>query len=702
MVARTARMLGFEVNFPMGIDRNGLPVETAVEKEQNVKMHEMDREKFNGLCKQFLDKVENNILEICKRLGFSCDLENYYQTDNPNYRKITQATFIELWKKGLVYQDEKPNNYCTVCGTTIADAEIEYKELPTDLVYMKFKIKETGEILEIATTRPELLCACKAVLVHPEDKRYTHLHDKHIVVPLFNLTVPIISHPAAKPEFGTGAMMVCSYGDYSDVRLFRELNLEAVDAIDAEGKMTKAAGKYAGLSIKKCREAVIEDMKKNNMLIKQEQIMHRTPTCWRSHNPVEFVRMKEFYLKQLDFLDEIKKVVEKIKFHPIENKQLLVDWINSVTIDWAISRRRYYGTEIPIWYCKNCGEAYLPKPGEYYQPWKQEPPFKKCKKCGKNEFAGEERVFDTWMDSSISELVVCGYQTDSKLFKNTFPCYIRTQGKEIVRTWLYYTLLRAYQLFKTQAFKHVWISGLGLDGHGKAMHKSLGNVTYPEPIIEKYGADAFRLWGASEVSVGSDFRYSDERVMGTSKFLTKLWNVARFISMFPQEKNAKLADTDKWILAELDKLIEECMKGYEDFNFFIPANKIREFTWNLFASHYLEMVKTRAYAGDKSALYTLHSCLKNILLLLAPITPFISEHVWLQLYGKESIHLEKFPKTEWKSELTKLTEKLVEFNSKVWNTKKEKGLSLKDKIEIEIPKELKIFEKDLTMMHNLL
>lgn len=701
MIARTARMFGFEVKFPMGIDRNGLPVEVAVEKEYNIKMHEVDREKFNKLCKDFLDKVEKNILDTCRSLGFSCNLENHYQTDSPDYREITQSTFIELWKKGLVYIDEKPNNYCPVCKTTIADAEIEYREIPTNLVYMKFEVEETGEMLEIATTRPELLCACKAVLVHPEDERYRHLYGKHAVVPLYKIVVPIIPHPAAKPEFGSGAMMICSYGDYSDIRLFRELKLEAVDAINAEGKMTEAAGKYEGMSIEECREAVVKDMKKKGLVIKEEEIMHRTPTCWRSKNPIEFVRMDEFYLKQLEFLNELRKIIEKIKFHPIENKQLLVDWINSVSIDWAISRRRYYGTEIPIWYCKKCGQICLPEPGQYYQPWKQKPPFKKCDKCGGTEFVGEERTFDTWMDSSISELIVCGYQTDPELFKKAFPCAIRPQGKEIVRTWLYYTLLRAYQLFKKPAFKHVWISGLGLDEYGKAMHKSLGNVIYPEPVIEKYGADAFRLWGASEASLGSDFRYSNERVAAASKFLTKLLNIARFISIFDQPKAAELTETDEWILGELSKLIEDCLKGYKDFNFFIPANKVREFVWNLFAPHYIEMIKPRAYAGDKAALYTLHICLKNILRLLAPITPFITEYIWLQMYGKKSIHLQSFPKAKWKSELTKLTEALTKFNSKVWNMKKKKGLSLKGNIRMKIPKELKVFEKDLIAMHNI-
>jgi valyl-tRNA synthetase len=249
--------------------------------------------------------------------------------------------------------------------------------------------------------------------------------------------------------------------------------------------------------------------------------------------------------------------------------------------------------------------------------------------------------------------------------------------------------------------------GYGVDEKGERMSKSKGNVVDPIPILEKFGGDIFRFWNASESSLGSDFRYSEEKISGSSKFLTKLWNISRFISSFPQADKLELMESDKWILSELSELIKKCMVGFENFDFFIPANAIREFTWNLFAAHYIEMVKSRAYGEgfnekeQKAAWYTLHLALKTLLKLLAPITPFISDYVWMELYGKESIHKENFPKTEWNYGLEKLTEKLTDFNMKVWKEKKDKGLSLKTEIEIEIPKELKIFEKDLKKMHNI-
>ncbi|MEM5853304.1 MAG: valine--tRNA ligase [Candidatus Aenigmatarchaeota archaeon] len=707
MIARTARMLGFEVFFPIGIDRNGVPVERYVEKKFNIKMHETPREKFIALARTALDDLEAELIGIMKMMGLSGDFDNYYRTDSEEYRKLTQETFLILWKKGLIYKDKRPNNYCPDCKTTIADADVIYEEMPSQLVYIKFKICGEDDSITIATTRPELLCSCKAVLVHPEDERYKNFVGKKALVPIYEREVPILAHPSAVPDFGSGVEMVCSYGDTRDVRLFRELKLEEIIAIDLDGKMNEKAGKYAGLEVKEAREKIIQDLEAQGLVVKKEIIKHRTPVCERSKTPIEIISLDEFYLKQLPFLENLKKIAERIKFHPERHRQLLYDWIKSITIDWPISRRRFYGTEVPVWYCKKCGKPNLPKPGKYYQPWKEKPPFKKCEHCKGEEFEGETRTFDTWFDSSISPLFITKFLRDDKFFKKAYPTSLRPQGKDIVRTWLYYTLLRCYQLTRKIPWEHAWITGFGVDEKGEKMSKSKGNVIDPLPILEKYGADTFRFWSAQESSLGEDFRCSEQRIANAGKFLTKLWNIARFVSSFPQPKKAKLTETDKWILAELSKLIEGCLKGYEEFNFFIPATKLREFTWNLFASHYVEMVKPRAYGENfskeeqRSAWFTLHTCLKNILLLLAPIVPFITEKIWSELYGKKSIHLQNFPKPLWKTEHAKLTEKIVEFNSKVWNLKKEKGISLKDEIEIKIPEELKVFEKDLRAMHNI-
>ena len=707
MIARTARMHGKNVYFPIGIDRNGLPVELYTEKKNGIRMRETERGKFLELCREALDDLESEMIQIMKGLAISGDFSNYYRTDSEEYRTLTQSTFIDLWKKGLVYKANRPNNYDWVSGTTIADAEITYLDLPTKLVYMKFPIEDSEKTIIIASTRPELLCACRTIIVNENDERYANLIGKLAKVPIFNHDVEIKTHHSAQMEFGSGAVMVCSYGDQNDVALFRELKLEEVVAIGLDGRLTSSAGDYAGLKPKQARQKIIEDLETKGFVEKIEDITHRTPVSERSKNPIEIIPMEEFYLKQIDSVEKMKKLGKEIKFYPEMHKHILENWLESIAIDWPISRRRYYGTEIPIWYCKKCSEPHLPEPGKYYRPWIDKCPVTSCTKCGSSEFVGEERTFDTWMDSSVSPLFVSKYGKDEEFFKKTYPCSIRPQAKDIVRTWLYYTLLRCEQLTGQKPWSEAWIMGYGLDEKGMKMSKSKGNALDPLPIIQKFGADTFRFWSASEINHGHDFRCSEQKIESTKKFLSKLWNVSRFLSSFPILDSAKLTPSDEWILSELENLVETCQKGYSEYNFFIPAVAIREFTWNLFAAQYIEMVKARAYGIDFSedeknaAIFTLHKTLSTILKLLAPITPLITEHLWLKLYSDKSIHKEKQVEKESYKDMKNFSRELIDFNSKVWNEKKDQGLSLKDPISIQIPSNLEDFKKDLVAMHNL-
>ena len=707
MIARTARMNGKNVYFPIGIDRNGLPVELYTEKKHNIRMRETERGEFLNLCKNALDDLEAEMIQIMKSLGLSGDFKNYYRTDSEEYRKFTQETFIDLWKKGVIYLATRPNNYDWVSGTTIADAEIVYDDLPTKLVYMKFIVKDEQKEIIIASTRPELLCACKTVIVNPDDERYSNLIGKNLIVPLTNKEVKITPHHSAKIEFGSGAVMVCSYGDQNDVALFRELQLEEVIAIGLDGRMTEAAGDYQGLKPKQATTKIIEDLENANLVDKIEEISHRTPLSERSKIPIEIVPMEEYYLKQKESIEKMKKLGSEIEFYPNMHKQILMNWLESISIDWPISRRRFYGTEIPIWYCNECSEPFVPEPGKYYRPWKDSCPAQKCEKCGNTKFTGEDRTFDTWMDSSVSPLFVTKFNRDDEFFKKTYPTGIRPQAKDIVRTWLYYTLLRCEKLTGEKPWSEAWIMGYGLDEKGMKMSKSKGNAIDPLPVIQKSGADTFRFWSASEINQGYDFRCSEQKIESTKKFLSKLWNVSRFLSSFPIIESGKLTDSDKWILSELDKLISVCNEGYSKYNFFIPATALREFTWNIFAAQYIEMAKARAYGigfdDDErdGAIFTLHKVLSTILKLLAPITPFITEHLWQTLYSKNSIHKEQLPKIENIEDMTNMTQVIVEFNSKVWNEKKQNNLSLKDSIKIDIPENLNQFKKDLIAMHNL-
>jgi len=715
MIARTARMSGKNVYFPIGIDRNGLPVEIYTEKKHKIKMRQTDREEFLNLCRISLDDLEKEMIQIMKSIGLSANFDEYYRTDSNEYRTLTQSTFINLWRRGLVYSANRPNNYCPSCGTTIADAELIYEERKTILVYLKFRLNNENEDLIVATTRPELIFACQCVIVNPDDTRYQRLHNKEVILPLFDRVVKILPHHSTKSDFGSGAVMVCSYGDLNDVQVFRELGLREIIAIDQHGRISESGGNYSTLTIDNARKKIIEDLKNNGYIVKQESILHRIPICERSKSPVEIIPMQDYYIKQLIFLPKLREFSTSLTFYPESHRQILFNWLDSVAIDWPISRRRFYGTEIPIWYCNNCGEPLLPEPGKYYRPWKDKAPFDKCTKCGHNKFAGDERTFDTWMDSSISPLFVTKYSKDNDFFLNTFPTQIRPQAKDIVRTWLYYTMLRCYQLTDKLAWSDVWVMGYGVDEYGEKMSKSKGNVIDPFPIISRHGADTFRFWSAIEANHGQDFRCSEQKIVEAQKFLTKLWNIGRFVSSFEiiSSYQSDLLSSDRWILGELSNLVNECVRGYKEYNFFIPASQIREFTWNIFASHYLELVKSRAY-NDKvpnnrySALYTLHKCFSVILLLLAPICPFITDKLWTTIYSQESIHVQKFPLHDKDyGDMCKFTKAIIDFNSLIWTKKREstnengKRYSLRDPIKAEIPDELKQFKDDLKEMHNI-
>ena len=769
MIARYHRMLGYNVIFPACVDRNGLPVEVKVEQELGISMHESDREEFLQICKKELDKAEENTIQVMKWMGLSCNTfygspDIFYRTDSPQYRFNTQRTFCKSWHEGKIARATRPNNWCIDCGTTIADAEIEYRDDESKLYQITFNIENSKETIIIATTRPELIPTCELIIFHPSDERYSQLNGKNAITPIFEKIIPIKPHREANPKFGSGIMMICAYGDKTDVKILREFGVNSPKTmIETDGRVNEIGGKYQGKTVKEAQNAILKDLKEKKLLVGSGPTSRRIPICWRSKTPIEIIAMDEYYLKQVDVLSDLEKMVDQMEFYPKSSKTILNTWIKSVTMDWAISRRRYYGTSIPIWYCPKCNFPNVPKEDQltcYYNAWKEQSPIHSCHDCGSplEKAIGEERTFDTWFDSSISELIVCNYgnlffnEENETFFSMNFPCSIRPQGKEIVRTWLYYSMLRAYLLFKKPAFKQVWVSGLVRDPYGGKMSKSLGNNIDPllflqPPKLPKdtpemfkpdqnswkiikemeklskfgnkkirsnlhYGADCLRLTSCLECSHGSDLRFSLIKLEGNAKFITKLWNIARFISSFPNVNAPNsLFHTDQWILKSLDTLIFRCLDGYAKLDFSIPTENVYNWVWNIFASHYIELVKTRAYNltesgqdGADSAHYTLHHVLQVILKLLAPIIPFITEYIYQNLYQPtNSIHLELLPDSKYNQKLEDpCTFELIKLNSFIWKAKKDKKLSLKSPLtEVYLPNNLKEFFLDLKEMHNI-
>jgi valyl-tRNA synthetase len=733
MVARSRRMLGYDVLFPWGVDRNGINIEFTVEKKTGKRMQEWDRAEFNEACRKEITPYSDDMVRIAQRVGLSCDYANAYATDSPEYRAFSQACFLELFERGLVVEDLRPNAYDPRLGTAIADAEVYYEERKTRLNHVTWEIKETGEKVQVSTTRPELICAARTLLVHPDNEATRHLIGRTALVPLprdasLGQEVPIRAHPHVKTDFGSGIMMVCSFGDQADVQLFRELGLDPIPAIGLDGRMTTAAGPHAGLKVEEARKKAIEDLEAAGKMAGHQVVDQKFPVSERSKAAVEVILLREWYVRQTQATEDLRRIAHEMEFHPPKHRQLLLDWIDTVTIDWPISRRRYYHTEIPLWFLRTPADEETPfvvvppargpdgKP-LYHQPWREGPPpgSRVLHRESREDLGpldaflrtmplhvhGETKVFDTWMDSSVSNLYVLEPWRGTAWGKD-HVCSIRPQGRDIVRTWLYYTALKTLLLRGEKAFEHCWITGLGMDKSGRKMSKSLGNVIDPDDIIRKVGSDAFRLWIAGESTVGDDFRINEEKIAAAGKFLQKLANVAGFVARFPPpDRQPELQPADLWVLGELDHTVAAAVAGYRDLDFFTPANAVRSFVWNTFAPHYVEMVKGRAYNGDPAATWTLHHVLRTVLRLLAPLAPFASHHYAHGLYGLD-VHAEALPEPGGRERDAALTEQVVAFNSQVWKAKQERGISLGAPIEgIEVPEALAPMAAELREMHKL-
>ena len=753
VIARSQRLLGKEVYFPWGVDRNGINIEFTVEKKTGKKMRTFERGEFIDICKETIEEYTQAMRETAFRVGLSCSFENEYLTDSPEYRSVTQSIFVDLFKQGNIVEDLRPNIYDPVEGTTIADAEVQRISRSTKLCDVIWET-EDGEKVIITTTRPELICACGIVLVHPEDSRYSHLIGKEINLPLpvygRSKKVLIKSHHSVKMEFGSGVLMVCSFGDQNDVSVFRELGIDPFVAINLKGEMTEISGPLSGLAVIEARKKAIEILDQENKLSSIKDHEQEIPVSERGNNPVEIILLKEWYVKQTHTLERMNELISDINFIPPRNKQFLDDWMQNISIDWPISRRRWYHTEVPIWYSADGSKVVVPPSGSYVQPWRDSPPEGSevlDRESKENlglyeemidqigELSGEQKVFDTWMDSSNSNLFVSGYGKDQELFKRAFPTALRPQGKEIVRTWLYYTLLKSTLLLDKPGFSNVWIDGLGMDPWGRKMSKSLGNGIDANSVLDcgmggrtgswkikgtegkqvhlkanKIGSECFRLWKACDAQVGDDFHINPEEI--EAKYfgiLTKIFNVARFASQFdvPSDLDnvpSDLQPEDQWILSEFGQTMSKVEESWKNIDIYNAAQTIKNFSTGVFPSHWLEMVKSRLYDGDEVASWTLHRIVRDILTSLSPICPFFTHYLSTTLYNQSSVDVRQFPDVmPIVSELLDLTPLLIEFNSNVWKIKKDAGISLNTEIsDVSIPERLQILEKSLIRMHRII
>ncbi|MCL1904576.1 MAG: valine--tRNA ligase [Methanomassiliicoccaceae archaeon] len=644
-VARYRRMNGYNVFFPLCFDVNGTPVEVKVEKKHNITKLDLPRKEYRKLCSEYANGFIDEMKHHFEILGESMDPSIYYQTDAPYYRRITQISFIKLFKKGLVYKGNFPVNWCPRCMTALADAEVEYDENVTKLNYIKFVINGSDDHILVATTRPELLCTCKVVAIHPDDKEKQHLIGKELITPLYGRKVKVIVDPKVDPNFGTGNVMICTIGDKDDLEWVMKYKLEMEKGIDEFGKMTDLAGKYAGMSVKDARAAAIEDLKVAGLLVKQTDNPQNVSICWRCHTPVEFLQVPQWFLKTLDFKKEVLKRADEMNWYPEFMKIRLQDWVNSLEWDWVLSRQRIFATPVPVWECEDCGKAVAATEEQcYVDPTEDSPPVAKCG-CG-GKLIGCTDVFDTWMDSSGSPLYNTFWERDQKMHEKMFPMSMRPQSHDIIRTWAFYTMLRSEQIASSIPWKDVMIHGFIMAPDGTPMHSSIGNVIDPIPILKEYGADALRYY-ACTCSMGIDHAFREKDVIRGRKLCNKIFNMGKFVGPRFDSKPSrpsKLRISDRWILSRYSDVVRTVTGYFESYQFDKAMRDAENFIWHELADHYIEMVKARK---DDAVKYTLYEVLLGSVKMIAPFMPHIAEEVYQEHFAEyekaKSIHLSKWP-----------------------------------------------------------
>jgi valyl-tRNA synthetase len=660
-MARFWRMNGRNVFFPIGFDDNGLPTEKHVEQVHKVDKSKVTRDEFKRLCMRETEKIEEEFMRpMFKHLGFSCDWSIFYRTIDEWCQKVAQMSFIDLYKKGLVYRSKEPTLWCPHHETALAQAEVEDLERETTLAYIDFDLVEEEEKITIATTRPEFLPACVGIFVHPKDERYRHLVGKKARVPIFEQVVPIMEDEKVDPEFGTGIVMICTFGDSTDIAWWKAHGLPLRMCIDERGLTTETAGEYSGMSIEDARRRILADLESEGYVRDKERIPQVVGVCWRCDTPVEFIVTEQWFIKTLDFKEDLIEQGRKIKWYPEFYRKRYENWVENLAWDWCISRQRYFGIPIPVWYCDDCGEVIVACEEDLpVTPEKDAPPVENCPRCGGSRISPDLDVFDTWMTSSMTPQIATRWRDDEELFKRTFPMSMRPQAHDIIRTWAFYTILKAWLHNRSIPWQDVMMSGHGLDEHGKGMSKSRGNVVLPEDVIQKYSADAVRFW-ASSVTLGDDLPYREKDVAKGQRFLTKLWNASRFVGMHLKDYVAgdvPLELLDMWIIGELHDVVSKGTKHFEAYEYSKTKAMVENFFWHTFCDDYLEMVKHRLYnpeeygkVSKRAAQRTLYTVLLACLKMLAPIIPHITEEIYQEIFresaGDVSLHVSNWPKAE--------------------------------------------------------
>ena len=646
---RFKRMQGYSALWLPGVDHAGIATQIKVEEElrkEGLTRYDLGREKFLERVWDWKHKYGNRIVEQQKKLGASCDWERARFTMDEGCSKAVREVFVSMYEKGLIYKGSRIINWCPHCVTALSDAEVEYVDKPGHLWHIRYPLTDgSGEVI-VATTRPETMLGDTGVCVNPNDDRYKDIVGKTVTLPLVNKQIPVVADDYAEMEFGTGCVKMTPAHDPNDFEVGLRHNLEVIRVLDDNGKVNELGGAYEGLDRYEARKKIVADLEAQGYLVKIEDHAHNVGTCYRCHNDVEPIISAQWFVKMKTLAEEAIRSVNdgETKFVPERFTKNYMNWMNNIR-DWCISRQLWWGHQIPVWYCADCGHMTCSREDAHV-----------CEKCGSANIERDPDVLDTWFSSALWPFETLGWpDKDAEDLKKYFPTDVLVTGYDIITFWVSRMIVSGLEHMGKAPFHTVLIHGLVRDDKGRKKSKSLGNGIDPWEMIERYGCDALRMNMVTGNSPGNDMRFYVERCEAMRNFANKLWNASRYVLMNLDENAqnqlpdlGKLEIADKWVLSKLNTLIGEVTENMEKYELGVAIQKIYDFLWDIYCDWYIEMTKARLFADDaerkQTAIQVLVYVLDQTLRLLHPFMPFITEEIWQSLpHEGEALIIAQWP-----------------------------------------------------------
>jgi len=648
ILIRYHRMAGYDTLWLPGTDHASIATEAKIVeamKKEGLTKEDLGREGFLERAWAWKAQYGGRIIEQLKKMGSSCDWDRERFTLDEGCNKAVNEVFCNLYEKGLIYRGERIINWCPHCLTSISDAEVEYEDQAGHFWHLRYPFADGSGYLELATTRPETLLGDTAVAVNPNDERYKDLVGKMLVLPIVHREIPVIADDYVETDFGTGVVKITPAHDPNDFEVGLRHNLEVINVLTPDAKITDDYPAYAGMDRYEARKAIVKDLEKEGALVKVEDYSHNVGTCYRCGTTVEPRVSKQWFVKMKPLagpaIDAVKN--GETKFIPRRFEKIYFHWLENIR-DWCISRQLWWGHRIPAWYCADCGEITVSRTAP-----------EKCAHCGSQNITQDSDTLDTWFSSALWPFSTLGWPEETEDLKHYYPTNTLVTGYDIIPFWVMRMMFSGLEQTGRAPFDTVLIHGLVRDAQGRKMSKSLGNGIDPLEIIDKYGADALRFTLATGNSPGNDMRFSDERVEASRNFANKIWNAARFILMNLSESESEphipdaLALEDQWILSQYNALVSGVTESLEKFELGLAVQKLYDFIWDVFCDWYIEIAKIRLNGEDEAAKATVKAVLvyvmSNTLKLLHPFMPFITEEIWQTLpHEGESIMISAWPK----------------------------------------------------------